>query len=228
MAKKFTLLLVLLVVVAVLYFKLGDVISLEYFSARRRAIEQDQQQHFLQVALLYFLLYILVTALSLPGAAVMTLVGGALFGLGWGLLLVSFASTIGATLAFLIARLLVRDWVQQRYGDRLAAINRGVARDGNFYLFTLRLVPLFPFFLINLLMALTPIKAWSFYWVSQLGMLAGTVVYVNAGTQLAQLQSPADIASPALILSFVLLGLFPWLARGALTRIKERRRLQAF
>ena len=157
---------------------------------------------------MFFVIYVLVTAFSLPGAAVMTLVGGALFGLGWGLLLVSFASTIGASLAFLIARSLLRDWVQRRFAGYLTAINQGVEKQGGFYLFTLRLVPVFPFFVINLVMALTPIKLWTFYWVSQIGMLAGTAVYVNAGTQLAQLQSLSGILSPALLGSFILLGLF--------------------
>ncbi|GAA0680937.1 bifunctional TVP38/TMEM64 family protein/FAD-dependent oxidoreductase [Marinobacterium maritimum] len=171
----------------------------------------------------FFLLYIIVTALSLPGAAVMTLAGGALFGLGQGLLLVSFASTIGATLAFLVSRYLLQNWVQSRFGNRLDAINRGIERDGAFYLFTLRLVPAFPFFLINLLMGLTPIRAWTFYWVSQVGMLAGTLVYVNAGTQIAQLESLSGILSPDLLISFALLGLFPLLAKKLIGWIQRRR-----
>ena len=171
----------------------------------------------------YFVLYVIVTALSLPGAAVMTLAGGALFGLGWGLLIVSFASTIGATLAFLVSRHLLRDSVQARFGERLKAINDGIARDGAFYLFTLRLVPVFPFFLINLLMGLTPIRAATFYWVSQLGMLPGTLVYVNAGTELAAVSSLADILSPALLLSFALLGVFPLLARKLVAWVQARR-----
>jgi pyruvate/2-oxoglutarate dehydrogenase complex dihydrolipoamide dehydrogenase (E3) component/uncharacterized membrane protein YdjX (TVP38/TMEM64 family) len=169
---------------------------------------------------------VVVTALSLPGAAVMTVAAGALFGLLQGTLLVSFASTIGATLAFLVSRYLLRDAVQQRFGSRLAAINRGIERDGAFYLFTLRLVPAFPFFLINLLMGLTPIKAWTFYWVSQIGMLAGTLVYVNAGTQIAQLESLSGILSPDLLISFALLGLFPLLAKKV-TGLIQRRRVYA-
>jgi len=171
----------------------------------------------------YFLVYVAVTALSLPGAAVMTLAGGALFGLGIGTLLVSFASSLGATLAFLVSRFLLRDWVQRRFGDRLAAVNAGMAKDGAFYLFTLRLVPLFPFFVINLVMGLTPIKARTFYWVSQVGMLAGTLVYVNAGTQLARLDSLAGILSPALIGSFALLGVFPLLAKKLVGAIQARK-----
>jgi pyruvate/2-oxoglutarate dehydrogenase complex dihydrolipoamide dehydrogenase (E3) component/uncharacterized membrane protein YdjX (TVP38/TMEM64 family) len=166
---------------------------------------------------------VLVTALSLPGAAVMTLAMGALFGLLWGTLLVSFASSIGATLAFLASRFVLRDSVQQRFGDKLKAINDGVARDGALYLFTLRMVPLFPFFLINLLMGLTPMRARTFYWVSQLGMLAGTLVFVNAGTQLAQLQSLSGILSPGLLFSFALLGVFPMIANRFIQWLQRRR-----
>ncbi len=171
----------------------------------------------------YFLLYVAVAALSLPGATVLTLAGGALFGLWTGLLVVSFASSLGATLAFLASRFLLRDWVRRRFGERLAAIDAGIARDGAFYLFTLRLVPIFPYFVINLLMGLTPMTTWTFYWVSQLGMLAGTLVYVNAGTQLAQLTSPGDILSPALLASLTLLGVFPLLAKKLLALIQVRR-----
>ncbi|MBA6411715.1 FAD-dependent oxidoreductase [Parahaliea sp. F7430] len=171
--------------------------------------------------LLFLLIYIAVTALSIPGAVIMTLAGGAVFGFSTGLLLVSFASSLGATLAFLVARYLLRDTVQQRFGDRLKTFNQGIEKDGAFYLFTLRLVPVFPFFLINLVMALTPLKTWTFYWVSQLGMLAGTAVYVNAGTQVAQLSSPGDILSPSLIGGFVLLGVFPWLARAILAPLQR-------
>lgn len=169
------------------------------------------------------LLYVAVTALSLPGAVVMTLAGGALFGLWTGTLLVSFASSIGATLAFLVSRFLLRDQVQRRYGQRLAAVNAGMARDGAFYLFTLRLVPVFPFFVINLLMGLTPLRTRTFYWVSQLGMLPGTLVYVNAGTRLAELDSLSGILSPGLIASFALRGLFPLLARRLVAWMQARK-----
>jgi pyruvate/2-oxoglutarate dehydrogenase complex dihydrolipoamide dehydrogenase (E3) component/uncharacterized membrane protein YdjX (TVP38/TMEM64 family) len=175
------------------------------------------------VAGAYLLIYVAVTALSLPGAAVMTLAGGALFGLWVGTLLVSFASSIGATLAFLASRFLFHDWVQGRYGGRLAAINKGMAKDGAFYLFTLRLVPVFPFFVINLLMGLTPIKARTFYWVSQIGMLAGTLVYVNAGTQLARVDSLSGILSPGLLASFALLGVFPLLAKRLVALVQARK-----
>ncbi len=171
----------------------------------------------------YFLIYVTVTALSLPGAVIMTLAGGALFGLTVGTVLVSFASSLGATLAFLASRWLLRDWVQARFGDRLAAINAGIEKEGAFYLFTLRLVPVFPFFAINLLMGLTLIKTRTFYWVSQLGMLAGTLAYVNAGTQLARIDSLSGILSPALIGSFALLGVFPLLAKKVVAAIQARK-----
>ena len=171
----------------------------------------------------YMLLYILVTALSLPGAAVMTLAGGALFGLVTGTLVVSFASSIGATLACAAARYLLRDWVQKRFGDRLARINRGMREEGGFYLFSLRLVPVFPFFVINLAMGLTPIRLRTYYWVSQLGMLPATVVYVNAGRQLARVDSLAGILSPSLLLAFALLGLLPLVTRKLLNLYARRR-----
>lgn len=174
----------------------------------------------------FFAIYVVVTALSLPGAVIMTLAGGALLGLWWGTLVVSFASSVGATLAFLVSRYLLRDAVQNRFGDRLKAINDGIARDGPFYLFTLRLVPAFPFFLINLLMGLTPIRTREFYWVSQVGMLAGTLVYVNAGTQLAKLSGLSGILSPTLLISFALLGIFPLAARKVLG-VMQRRRVYA-
>ena len=171
----------------------------------------------------FFLLYVLVTALSVPGALILTLAAGALFGLLWGTLLVSFASTAGATLALLAARYLLRDVLKARYGGRLQAIDAGISRDGAFYLFALRLVPVVPFFLINLLFGLTALPARTFAWVSQLGMLAGTLVYVNAGTQLARIDTPADVLSPGLLGALVLLGLFPLLARKLLDGVKARR-----
>ncbi|MGE6407289.1 MULTISPECIES: FAD-dependent oxidoreductase [unclassified Psychrobacter] len=171
----------------------------------------------------FFLLYVIVTALSLPGAAILTLAAGALFGLVQGLLVASFASSIGATIAFLASRYLLRDTIKQRFPERLAAIDAGVEKEGGFYLFTLRLVPIFPFFLINLLMGVTSIKTWTYYWVSQIGMLAGTFVFVNAGTQLAQIDSLSGILSFNLIVSFALLGFFPLIAKGVLNMFKKRR-----
>lgn len=228
MQRGILLVLVVLAAAAFVYFDAGQYLSLEFFNQQKQSIIDYQQQQPILVASVYFLIYVLVTAFSLPGAAVMTLVGGALFGLGWGLLLVSFASSIGATLAFIIARSLLRDWVQQRFAKNLAAINEGVEKDGEFYLFTLRLVPVFPFFVINLAMALTPIRVWPFYWVSQLGMLAGTAVYVNAGTQLAQLEQVSGVLSPALIGSFVLLGIFPWIAKAIVAIVKRGKILRQF
>src|SRR5690606_14396448 len=181
------------------------------------------EAHPMSVLGAYFAAYVVMAALSLPGAAIMTIAAGTLFGLLTGLLLVSFASSIGATLAFLVSRFLLRDAVQNRFGDRLGAINRGVERDGAFYLFTLRLVPVFPFFLINLLMGLTPLRARTFYWVSQLGMLAGTAVYVNAGTQIGRIESLGDIVSPGLLASFALLGVFPLIARFVIERMRRKR-----
>ncbi len=173
----------------------------------------------------YFLAYILITGLSLPGAAIMTLMGGAVFGLGWGLLLVSFASTLGATLAFLVSRTLLRDWVQARFSRQLETINQGVARDGPFYLFSLRLIPVIPFFVINLVFGLAPIRAWTFYWVSQLGMLAGTAVYVNAGAELGNVEevSVSGIMTPGLLLAFVLLASFPLLAKFIAAKVQQNR-----
>ena len=199
---------------------LGQHFSLQAMKTQQAGLAALWGERPLFVAGVYFLVYVLMAALSLPGAALLTLLGGAVFGLFWGTLIVSFASTLGATLAFLIARFLLRDWVVQRFGQRLAAIDEGVRREGAFYLFTLRLVPAFPFFLVNLLLGLTAMKARTFYWVSQLGMFAGTIVYVNAGTQLAQLESLSGILSPALLGSFVLLGIFPLIARRIVESVR--------
>ncbi len=204
-------------------FDLGSFLSLEHFKTQQAAIETWRLANPLLAVGVFALIYIAVTALSLPGAAIMTLAGGAIFGLLWGTLIVSFASTIGATLAFLVSRFLLRDWVQTHFGDKLKAINEGVAKDGAFYLFTLRLVPLFPFFVINLVMALTPMRARTFYWVSQVGMLAGTLVYVNAGTQLAQIDSLRGILSLGLLISFALLGIFPLVAKKLVEWVKARK-----
>lgn len=215
---------VLALLVALFFvFDLGRYLNLDYIKGQQARFEALYQAHPLLTVGGYMLIYIVVTGFSLPGAAVMTLAGGAMFGLAVGTIAVSFASTIGATLACAVARYLLRDWVQDRFGDRLAAINRGMARDGGFYLFSLRLVPIFPFFVINLLMGLTPIRLTTYYWVSQLGMLPATLVYVNAGTQLARIDSPAGILSPALIVSFALLGLLPVVSRKVLQWIGRRR-----
>jgi pyruvate/2-oxoglutarate dehydrogenase complex dihydrolipoamide dehydrogenase (E3) component/uncharacterized membrane protein YdjX (TVP38/TMEM64 family) len=222
--KKLLILLIAAILAAAFFaLDLHQVLTVDGIKAGMAQFAAWRDASPLLVAGAYFVLYVIVTALSLPGAAVMTLAGGALFGLGWGLVIVSFASTIGATLAFLVSRHLLRDSVQARFGERLQAINDGIARDGAFYLFTLRLVPVFPFFLINLLMGLTPIRAKTFYWVSQLGMLAGTLVYVNAGTELARIEGLGGILSPGLLLSFALLGVFPLLARKVVAWVQARR-----
>jgi len=227
--KRIVMLLVLALLIAGFYLlDLGQYLTLDYLKSQQAALEGYRQSHPLQTGALFFLVYVLVTALSLPGATVMTLVVGAVFGLFWGTILVSFASTLGATLAFLISRFLLRDLVQEKFGDKLKAINRGVEKDGAFYLFGLRLVPLFPFFVINLVMGLTPLKALTFAWVSQVGMLLGTLVYVNAGTQLGQIERLSGILSPDLVLSFVLLGVFPLIARKILEGIKARKVLRAY
>ena len=197
--------------------------TLEQLKTSQAQFATWQAAHPWLFAISYFLSYVLITALSLPGAAILTLAGGALFGLWQGLLLVSFASSLGATLAFLASRYLFRSSIEQRFSQQLTAINQGIGKEGAFYLFTLRLVPLFPFFIINLLMGLTQLPTRTFYWVSQLGMLAGTIVYVNAGTQLAQINSLSDILSPGLILSFSVLGLFPWFAKSILGLIQRQR-----
>lgn len=220
--KKIALLLSLAIAVGLFFaFDLGQYLNLHTLKAQQQDIESFRAANPGIATLGYFIIYVLVTALSLPGATLLTLAGGAVFGLWWGLLIISFASTIGATLAFLIARYLLRDWVSQRFGQRLKTVDDGIAREGAFYLFTLRLVPLFPFFLINLLLGLTAMKARTFYWVSQVGMLAGTVVYVNAGTQLGKIDSLAGIVSPTLLGSFALLGIFPLIARKVVEYIRD-------
>ncbi len=211
--------------IAVAFFSLGlnHFLTLDGIKESVGQVQAWQAAKPILTAIAFFVFYITVTALSLPGAAVLTLAAGALFGLFWGTVLVSFASSLGATLAFLVARYLLRDAIQTRFAERLKVINEGVARQGKFYLFTLRLVPLFPFFIINLLMGLTPIRTRSFYWVSQIGMLAGTVVYVNAGGQLVKITSLSGIVSPGLLVSFALVGVFPWIAKWLVGILKRRR-----
>jgi pyruvate/2-oxoglutarate dehydrogenase complex dihydrolipoamide dehydrogenase (E3) component/uncharacterized membrane protein YdjX (TVP38/TMEM64 family) len=221
--KLLVLIVVAAAIAAFLLLDLGQYLTLDYFKSQRAALETFRDSQPLLAIGGFFVVYVAVCALSIPGAAVMTLAAGALFGLLWGTVIVSFASSIGATLAFLVSRFVLRDAVQSRYAQGLKAINEGVARDGAFYLFTLRLVPAFPFFLINLVMGLTPIRTVTFYWVSQLGMLAGTVVYVNAGTELAKLDSLGGILSPGLLGAFVLLGIFPFIARSMVNAVRARK-----
>jgi len=222
--RRLALIALLFAAVAAYYaFDLGRYLSLDFFKSQQAAIETWRAAQPAKAALAYFLIYVAITGLSLPGALVMTLAGGAVFGLLWGTVLISFASTAGATLAFLVSRFLLRDWVQLRFGERLRAIDAGVEREGGFYLFTLRLVPVFPFFVINLLMGLTAIRTRTFYWVSQAGMLLGTIVYVNAGTQLAKIESLSGILSPALVASFALLGVFPLVAKKITEHLRKKK-----
>ncbi len=221
--KLLLIVLIAALIAAFLVFDLGQYFSLPYLKSQQAAIEELYRANALQTMAAFFLVYVAVTGLSLPGATILTLAAGAIFGLVWGTVIVSFASSIGATLAFLTSRFVLRDMVQARFGDKLKAINTGIEKDGAFYLFTLRLVPAFPFFVINLVMGLTSIRTRTFYWVSQLGMFAGTIVYVNAGTQIAQIESAAGILSPALIASFTLLGIFPLIARKIVAVTKTRK-----
>jgi pyruvate/2-oxoglutarate dehydrogenase complex dihydrolipoamide dehydrogenase (E3) component/uncharacterized membrane protein YdjX (TVP38/TMEM64 family) len=220
------LLVAIVLVVAVLaFFGAGGhrYFTFENLKAQQAALERWRELHPWGSALGFFAAYILFTSLSLPAASIMTILAGAIFGLGLGVLLVSFASAIGATVAMLLARFVLRDWVQSRWRAQLQGVNRGVEKEGAFYLFTLRLVPAVPYFVINLAMGLTPIRAWTFYWVSQLAMFPATVIYVNAGTQVASLQSPRDILSWQLIGALVLLGIFPLVAKKALEFFRVRR-----
>lgn len=209
-------------------FDLGRFLTLEYAQSQISTIQNFKDENFALAAFSYFVLYIAITALSIPGALIVTLIGGAIFGLLWGTLIVSFASSIGATLAFLVSRTLLRDWVESRFGDYLAPINRGIEKDGNFYLFSIRMVPLFPFFMVNLLMGLTAIRTSSFYFVSQLGMLMGTAVYVNAGSELAQITSLSGLVSGRVILSLVLLGIFPLIGRFIVNTVQKNKIMKRF
>ena len=222
--KKAVLALVLIgALVAYFAFDLGQYLSLENFKASQADIVAAKDANPALYIAGFFLLYVAVTGLSIPGAAIMTLVAGALFGVVVGTLIVSFASTMGATLAFLSSRYLLRDWVQGKFGERLRAVDDGLEKDGAFYLFTLRLIPVFPFFVINLLMGLTRIKTGTFFWVSQIGMLPATIVFVNAGTQISRIDSTAGLLSPTLIASFVALALFPWAAKAIVAVVKRSR-----
>jgi uncharacterized membrane protein YdjX (TVP38/TMEM64 family) len=211
------------VIIAFRIFNLGEYLSLSYIKESRDRFELLYAQNPLPIIAAYMAIYIAVTSLSLPGAAVMTLAGGALFGLLMGTVVVSFASSAGATLACFVSRFILRDWVQSKFSDKLKTINEGIEKEGAFYLFTLRLIPVFPFWLINLVMGVTKMPLKTFYWVSQVGMLGGTIVYVNAGKELARINSISGILSPGLILSFVLLGLFPIATKKLLSLYKARK-----
>ena len=210
-------------VAAYFFFGLGDYLTVEGIKQVAGDVGAYYERNPAQVIAGFFLVYVAVAAASLPGAAVMTLAAGALFGVLVGTIIVSFASTLGATLAFLASRYVLRDGIEARFGERLRTVNQGLERDGAFYLFTIRMIPLFPFFVVNLVMGLTRIGTWTFAWVSQIGMLLGTIVYVNAGTQLARIDSLSGIASPAVLASFALLGIAPWFAKAIIGWIKRRK-----
>ncbi|TOD37406.1 TVP38/TMEM64 family protein [Vibrio parahaemolyticus] len=220
MNKKLIFGLILVATILLLGANFGQYLTLENAKAQQETLNSFIEANIVYAAAVYFLAYVAITAFSIPGAAVVTLLGAALFGFWFSLLLVSFASTIGATLAFLSSRYLLRDWVQLRFGEKLVAINQGVKKDGAFYLFSLRLIPVFPFFLINLLMGLTPMSIARFYLTSQIGMLPGTAVYLNAGTQLATIDSLSGIVSPTVLASFALLGLFPILVKWVMNKVR--------
>ena len=212
----------LVAVFVVLFQQFGEYAKLEYIKQQQESFQLYYVDNRAFVLSIFFIGYIAVTALSLPGAAIMTLLAGALFGVLVGVIVVSFASSIGATLAFLVARFLLGKSLQQKYGDKLGKINEGMEKEGAFYLFTMRLIPAFPFFLINILMGLTTLPVLTFYWVSQLGMLAGTIVYVWAGTELSQIESLSGILSPGLIGAFVAMGIVPILAKKIIARIRAK------
>lgn len=221
--KKIAIISIFILVIALfLSFDLGQYLNLAYVKSQQDAINHYYAMNPIRTGLIFFISYILITGVSLPGAGIMTLAGGAIFGVVWGTILVSFGSVFGATMAFLIARYLFHDYVQHKFSHRLVKINKGIREEGDLYLFTIRLIPVFPFFIVNTLMALTPIKTLNFAVVSQIGMLIPTIIFVNAGTQLAKIESPGDVLSPEIIFSFVLLGLFPLIAKKTLIYIRRK------
>ncbi len=227
--KKLVILLLLgAILAAFFFFDLGSYLTIQGMKGAAAQVDEVYRHNPLLVIALFFLIYVAVTAASLPGAAVLTLAAGALFGVVTGTIVVSFASTIGATLAFLASRTVLRETIERRFGDRLAAVNAGLERDGAFYLFTLRMIPAFPFFVVNLVMGLTRIRTWTYAWVSQIGMLFGTVVFVNAGTQLARINSLSGIVSPAVLASFAALGIAPWFAKALILWAKRRKAYRGY
>ncbi len=220
--------LIVIAVISYVTLDLGQYLTLEYAQSQLSRIQDYKNENFVQTALLYFTGYVIATSLSIPGAIIITLLGGAIFGVFWGTLLVSFASSIGATLAFLVSRVLLRDWVQRKFGDYLLPLNKGIEKDGSFYLFSIRMVPLFPFFVVNLLMGLTAIRTTSFYLASQAGMLIGTVVYVNAGSELSQITSLSGLVSAPVLSSLVLLGVFPLITKLILNGVQRNKVLKRF
>jgi len=225
MNKKKIALVALFITAVTLFFvlDLGQYLNLAYIKSQQQVINDYYDLNPVKTGLIFFISYILITGVSLPGAGIMTLAGGAIFGVVWGTILVSFGSVFGATMAFLIARYLFHDYIQHKFSHRLKRINKGIREEGDLYLFTIRFVPIFPFFIVNTLMALTPIKTLNFAVVSQIGMLVPTIIFVNAGTQLARIESPGDVLSLELLLSFALLGIFPILAKKTLIYIRKKK-----
>ena len=204
-------------------FNFGEYLTLSYIKDSQEKLMILYNEHPAAVIASYMIIYILTTSLSLPGAVVLTIAGGALFGLLVGTLVVSFASTIGATLACFVSRFLLRDWIQDKFADRIQKVNEGIEKEGAFYLFTMRLIPVFPFWMINILMGLTKIPLIKFYWISQVGMLPGTVVYINAGKEIAKIESLKGILSPSLLISFALIGIFPISVKKLIAFYKARK-----
>ena len=219
------LIFVLLVVgiVAFFAFDLGRFLTLDYLKSSRLEFQSFYDLHPVQTIAGYFLVYVAIVGLNLPGAAVLGIAGGALFGFTVAVITISFASSIGATIACFFSRYLFRDYVQRKFGDKLEKVNEGIKNEGAFYLFTMRLIPAIPFVVINLVMGLIPIKLWTFYWVSQVGMLAGTMVFVNAGKELGQITSLAGIIQPSVLIAFVILGLFPLVVKKVVSAVKKRK-----
>ena len=228
MQKTAIVLLIGAILAAFFYFDLGAYLTIDALKGVAGRVDEVQRSHPLLVIALFFTIYVAATAASVPGAAVLTLAAGALFGVVTGTIIVSFASTVGATLAFLASRTVLRDTIERRFGDRLAAVNTGLERDGAFYLFTLRMIPVFPFFIVNLVMGLTRIRTWTYAWVSQVGMFFGTIVFVNAGTQLSRIDSLSGIVSPAVLASFAALGVAPWFAKGVIVWFKRRKAYRGY
>ena len=221
--KKVVIVLVIIGLIAAFkIFGLADYFSLTFLKESQQNFQTMYINNQVPVLAAFLAIYVLVTSLSLPGAAIMTIAAGALFGLLVGTIIVSFASTIGATIACFFARFLLRDWVQTKFGNKLKVVNEGIEKEGAFYLFTARLIPYIPFVLINLAMGLTKIPLRTYFWVSQIGMLPATIVYVNAGKEVAKISSVKDIASPTLIISFILLGVFPIIIKKLLELYKKK------
>jgi uncharacterized membrane protein YdjX (TVP38/TMEM64 family) len=226
--KKILILIIIVgLIVAVKFFHIDRYLTLSFLKGSLDSLKSLYESHRIMVITGYFIIYVLTTSLSLPGASPLGIAGGALFGFWTATIVVSFASTIGATLACLVSRFLLRDWIQNKFGDRIKNVNEGVEKEGAFYLFTLRLIPVFPFWLINLAMGLTKMSLFKFYWVSQIGMLPGTMVFVNAGKELAKIESVKGILSPGLIISFTLIGIFPIMVKKLIALYRSRRQKSA-